>query len=75
MTAMTTTDTASTAAAVVPGAELDILLAEYKALKDEQQKVRIMAALASIISPSFHRACAASAKLAIAAAYVPMRRC
>jgi hypothetical protein len=35
---MTTTDTATAAAAVVPGAELDILLAEYKALKDEQQK-------------------------------------
>jgi hypothetical protein len=36
----TTTETAAATAAVVPSAELDILLAEYKALKDEQ-KARI----------------------------------
>ena len=35
---MTDTTTSTTAAAVDPGAELSILLAEYGALKDEQQK-------------------------------------
>ncbi|GGL17768.1 hypothetical protein [Mangrovihabitans endophyticus] len=38
MTTVTATPTTTAATAVVPGAELSILLAEYGALKDEQQK-------------------------------------